>query len=115
MRIARPWQIVYKKLMIWLRQSERANKRLGEPSRGLAKDLQEPIQKEAGTDGEDETDPAPAATNWDILESALARTSSIGTHWPWLRRIPEEEESNVKDSVTLGLPLKQPKADAEAS
>ena len=73
------------------------------------------IQREAGTDGEDETDPAPAATNWDILESAPTGTSSMGTPWSWLGRIPEEEESSVKDSATSGLPLKQPKANADAS
>ena len=55
------------------------------------------------------------ATNWDILESAPVGKSSIGTPWSWLGRIPEEEESSVKDSVTSGLPLKQPKADADAS
>ena len=47
----------------------------------ISKDLQELIQKDADADGEDEIDPAPAATNWDILESALVGTSSIGTAW----------------------------------
>ena len=72
----------------------------------INKDLQELIQKEAGTDGEEETDPAPAATNWYILESPPDGTSSIGTTWSWLGGIPKEEEPNVKDSVTSGLPLK---------
>ena len=69
----------------------------------INKDLQELIQKDAGTDGEDGVDPVPAATNWDIPESAPVGKSSIGTPWSWLEGIPEEEESNVKDSVTSGL------------
>ena len=60
----------------------------------ISKHLQELIQKDASTDGEDETDPALAATNWDILESAPVGTSSISTPWSWLGRIPEEEESS---------------------
>ena len=47
----------------------------------INKDLQELIQKDVGTNGEDETDLAPVATNWDILESAPVVTSSIGTPW----------------------------------
>ena len=72
----------------------------------ISKDLQELIQKDAGTDGEDEEDPVPVTTNLDTAESAPAGTSSIGTPWSWLEGIPEEEESSVKDSVTSGLPLK---------
>ena len=47
----------------------------------ISKDLQELIQKDAGTGGEDEEDPVPATTNLDTAESALARTSSIGIPW----------------------------------
>ena len=48
----------------------------------ISKDLQELIQKGANTDGEDEADPAPTTTNWDIPESAPAGTSSIGPLGP---------------------------------
>ena len=65
----------------------------------ISKDLQELIQKEVGTDGEEEEDPVPATINLDTAESAPAGTSSIGTPWSWLEGIPEEEESSVKDSV----------------
>ena len=81
----------------------------------INKDLQGLIQKDAGTDGEDEADSASAATNWDIPESAPVGTSSISTPWSWLEGIPEEEESSVKDSVTSGLLLKQPNVGTEAS
>ena len=57
----------------------------------ISKNLQELIQKDAGTDGEDEANLAPAATNWDIPESAPIGTSSIGTPWSWLEGILEEE------------------------
>ena len=51
----------------------------------ISKDLQELIQKDAGTDGEAEEDVVPVATNLDTIESALAGTSSIGTPWSWLK------------------------------
>ena len=47
----------------------------------ISKDLQELIQKDAGTDGEDEEDPVPVTTNLDIAKSAPVGTSSIGTPW----------------------------------
>ena len=47
----------------------------------ISKNLQELIQKDAGTNGEDEEDPVPMTTNLDTAESALAGTSSIGTPW----------------------------------
>ena len=72
----------------------------------VSKDLQELIQKDVGTDREDEEDPVLATTNLDIAESAPAGTSSIYTPWSGLEGIPEEEESSMKDSVTFGLPLK---------
>ena len=43
----------------------------------ISKDLQELIQKDVGTDGEDEEDLVLATTNMDTAESAPARTSSI--------------------------------------
>ena len=72
----------------------------------INKDLSELIQKDVGIDEKDEADLAPAATNWDIAESAPNGTSLIGTPWSWLEGIPEEEESSMKDSVTSWLPLK---------
>ena len=71
----------------------------------ISKDLQELIQKDASTDGEDEEDPIPATTNLDIAESALALRDSTSTPSLWLEGIPKGEESSVKDSVTSGLPL----------
>ena len=47
----------------------------------ISKDLQELIQKDAGTDREDEEDPVPATTNLDTAELALVGTSSIATPW----------------------------------
>ena len=72
----------------------------------ISKDLQELIQRDAGTDGEDEVDPAPTTINLDVAELVLAKIVSTGTPWSWLVDMPEEEEANVKDSVTLGLASK---------
>ena len=72
----------------------------------ISKDLQDLIQKDPGTDGEDEEDPVVVTTNLDTTELAPAGTSSIGTPWSWLEGILEEEESSVKHLVTFGLPLK---------
>ena len=72
----------------------------------ISKDVQELIQRDAGTDGEDETDMALVITNLDVAESAPTKTVSIGTPWSWLEGIPKEEESSVKDSMTFGLPSK---------
>ena len=49
----------------------------------ISKDLQELIQKDAGAEEEDEADEdlAPGTTNWDIVESAPAATSSMDTPW----------------------------------
>ena len=81
----------------------------------ISKDLQELIQRDAGTNGEDEADPAPMTTNLDATESAPTKTIPIGTPWSWLEGKPEEEESNIKDSVTSGLPSKWPSVGGEAS
>ena len=68
-----------------------------------------------GTDGEDEVNPAPVTINLDITESAPAETFSTVTPWSWLVGILVEEESNVKDSLTSGLPSKRPNVSGEAS
>ena len=83
----------------------------------ISKDLQELIQKDAGAEEEDEADEdlAPGTTNGDTVELSPAATSSMGTPWSWLRGIPEEEESSMKDSVTSGIPLRPPISSAEAS
>ena len=65
----------------------------------ISKDLQELIQRDAGIDGEDEADPAPAAINLDAAELAPTKTVSTGAPWSWLAGIPEEEESNVKRTL----------------
>ena len=74
----------------------------------ISKYLQELIQRDAGTDGEDEADPTLVTTNLDAAKLAPAETVSIGTSWSWLEGIPTEEESSVKHCVTSGLPSKWP-------
>ena len=81
----------------------------------ISKDLQEMIQRDIGTNGEDEADLAPATINLDAVESAPTETVQSGTPWSWLAGIPEEEESSVKDSMTSGLPSKRLSVDGEAS
>ena len=39
----------------------------------ISKDLQELIQRDASTDGEDETEPAPTATNLDVADLLLLK------------------------------------------
>ena len=80
------------------------------------------VQRDAGTDGEEETDPWPARTNWDEDLPAPSATSSWdqplpSTPSPWLVGIPEveEEKANVKDSVTSGLPTREHGEGVEAS
>ena len=58
----------------------------------IGKDLQELIQRDVGTDGEDEADLAPATINLDATELALIETFSTGNPWSWLAGIIEEEE-----------------------
>ena len=72
---------------------------------GMSKDVQELVQKDAGTEEDEETEPTPA-----VEEPALAGTSAIAQ--PTLEKtvlarnffsIPEEDVVSVKDSVTSGL------------
>ena len=72
---------------------------------GMSKDVQALVQKDAGTEEDEDTEPTPA-----VEEPALAGTSAIAQ--PTLEKtfpdltffsIPEEDEVSVKDSVTSGL------------
>ena len=47
----------------------------------ISKDISELIQRDAGTDGEDEADLAPTTINLDSVESPPAGTVSTGTPW----------------------------------
>ena len=73
----------------------------------ISKDLQELIQNDASTNGEDDEDPVPMTINQDVAKSAPTRTFSTSTPWSWLTGIPKEDESSFKDSVTSGLPYKR--------
>ena len=50
----------------------------------MSKDLQELIQKDAGTDGEGDQDPMPVTTNLDTYETAPVGMGSIGIPFFWL-------------------------------
>ena len=72
---------------------------------GMSKDVQELVQKDAGTEEDEETEPTPA-----VEEPALAETSAIAKPTPektvparTFFSIPEEDVVSVKDSVTSGL------------
>ena len=71
----------------------------------ISKDLQELVQRDAGTDEEINKDPAPAIVNLDTTESAPVGRDSRSTLPLWQEGIPKGEESSVKDSVTSGLPI----------
>ena len=55
----------------------------------ISKDLQELIQRDVGTNGEDEADPALATINLDAAELAPAKTVSTSTPWSWLAGVPK--------------------------
>ena len=71
----------------------------------MSNEVQELVQKDAGTEDEEETEPPPA-----VEEPALARTSTVAQPTP-AKTIPartflsilEEDVVSVKDSVTSGL------------
>ena len=95
---------------------------MGQAMERMSNELQELVQRDAGIDGEEETNPLPATTNWDEDLPASSATSS----WeqplpsipsPWLAGIPEleEERASVKDSVTSGLPAHEHGEGMEAS
>ena len=71
----------------------------------ISKDLQELVQKVAGTDEEAGKDPVSGIVYLDATESAPVGKDSTSTPSLWLGGIPEGEESIVKDSVTSGLPI----------
>ena len=92
----------------------------------MSKELQELVQRDAGTDGEEEAYLVLTSTNLDEEELALGIEASIflpfaastagptPSHW-FIPPIPEEEEVSVKDSVTSGLPSKEQNMGAKAS
>ena len=72
---------------------------------GMSKDVQELVQKDAGTEEDEDTEPTLA-----VEEPALAGTPTIAQPTPEKTipariffSIPEEDEVSVKDSVTSGL------------
>ena len=72
---------------------------------GMSKDVQELVQKDAGTEEDDDIEPTPV-----VEEPALAGTSAIAQPTPkktvpplTFFTIPEEDVVSVKDSVTFGL------------
>ena len=89
-----------------------SQQKMGQALERMSNEVQELVQKDAGIEDEEETDPWPARTNWDEDLPAPSTTSSwdqplFSTPSPWLARIPEEEEkASVKDSVTSGLPAR---------
>ena len=42
-----------------------SQEKMGQALERMSNEVQELVQKDAGTDGEEETDPWPARTNWD--------------------------------------------------
>ena len=70
----------------------------------MNKDLPELIQKNASIDGEDDEDPMPTTFNLDTLEMAPTGMGSMGIPSFWLKGMPEDDESSVKDSVTSETP-----------
>ena len=98
-----------------------SQEKMGQALERMSNEVQELVQKDAGTEDEEETDPWPARTNWDEDLPAPSATSSwdqplLSTPSPWLAGIPEEEEkASVKDSVTSGLPARGHGGGMEAS
>ena len=85
---------------------------MGQALERMSNEVQELVQKDVGTEDEEETDLWPARTNWDEDLPAPSATSSWDqplpfTPSPWLAGIPKEEEkASVKDLVTSGLPAR---------
>ena len=80
----------------------------------ISNDLQELVQRDVGTDGEeDDIDPVPVTTHPDEEGLALGIPSSswcppkMETGLGDMTTIPEEEVASVKDSVTFGLPSQE--------
>ena len=98
-----------------------SQEKMGQTFERMSNKVQELVQKDAGIEDEEETDPWPARTNWDENLPAPSATSSWdqplpSTPSPWLAGIPEEEEkASVKDSVTSGLPARERGVGVEAS
>ena len=88
-----------------------SQEKMGQTMERMSNEVQELVHRDAGIDGEEETDPWPARTNWDEDLPAPSATYSLeqpvlSTPSPWLVGIPEseEEKASVKDSVTSRLP-----------
>ena len=108
-----------KTTMAAVRESQ---EKMGQTMERMSNELQELVQKDARTEGEEETDPLPAMTNWDENLPAPSTTSSLeqpilSTPSPWLARILEieEEKANVKDFVGSRLPAQEPGEGVEAN
>ena len=78
---------------------------------GMSKDVQELVQRDASTEGEEEIEPLPAVENPVEEEPISAKASAIAQPIPGktiLARsffsISEEDVVSVKDCVTFGLP-----------
>ena len=99
-----------------------SQEKMGQAMERISNELQELVQRDAGTEGEEETDSLLVTTNWDEDLPTPPTTSSseqpiFSTPSPWLAGIPEseEEKANVKDSVTSGLPVQGHGEGVEAS
>ena len=79
---------------------------------GMSKEIQELVQREAGTEEEEDTEPTPADADPATREPIPAGTSTIaqppagetGPARSFFSFIPKEDVVSVKDSVTSGLP-----------
>ena len=98
-----------------------SQEKMGQALERMSNEVQELVQKDAGTEDEEEANPWPTRTNWDEDLPAPSATSSwdqplLSTPSPWLAGIPKEEEkASVKDSVTSGLPARGHGGGMEAS
>ena len=87
----------------------------------ISNDLQELVQRDVGTEGEEDgTDLVLVTPNLDKEASIPDATKSWippktePDHWP-IPIIPEEEVASVKDSVTSRLPSREQNLGAEAN
>ena len=77
----------------------------------MSKEIQELVQRDVGTEDEEDTEPLPAIENPAKEEPFLAETSTIA-QLALKKTVPacsfpsiaEEDVVSVKDSVTFGLP-----------
>ena len=95
---------------------------MGQAMERMSNEVQELVQRDAGTEDEEEAYPLPVTTNCDENLPTPSTASSWdqplpSTPSPWLARIPEseEEKASAKDSVTSGLPTQEYGEGVEAS